>query len=207
VPETDRNARGENGADRVRHAELLKIAAELFAERGYAATTVRSIGQAAGMLSGSLYHHFESKESMIDEILWSFIDRTLAAYEQVLAEELSPRLSFEQLLRVSLDSVVVDRSAILIYQNEARFLAEHPRFSYLREAHSRFESIWTGVVQRGIDEGEFRSSTEPKLVYRLVRDSIWTAPRWWRPNGPLGPMRIVEQYLAVLLDGIPRRPS
>ena len=55
-----------------RRGELLAIAAGLFAEKGFKNTTVRDIADAAGILSGSLYHHFDSKESMVDEILRSF---------------------------------------------------------------------------------------------------------------------------------------
>jgi TetR/AcrR family transcriptional regulator, cholesterol catabolism regulator len=195
--------RSENGAvEAPRQAELLQIAADLFAERGYVATTVRDIADAAGILSGSLYHHFDSKESMIDEILSTFIDKTLASYDAVVAEGLPPKETFERLVHLSLGSMTSDRSAILIYQNEARFLAQEPRFSYLRDAHRKFERIWTRVLERGIEEGEFRPNIDPKLIYRLVRDTVWTAPRWWRPGGSLKPERITEQYVAVLVDGI-----
>ncbi len=188
----------------VRQAELLQIAADLFAERGYVATTVRDIADAAGILSGSLYHHFDSKESMIDAILSTFIEETLSDYETVLAEEHGPRETFEGLVAVSLGAMVDSRSAILIYQNEARYLAAEPRFSYLRDAHRKFEKIWTDVLEQGIESGEFRESIDPKLVYRLVRDTVWTAPRWYRPGGPLKPERIREQYVAVLVDGVAR---
>ncbi len=198
-------ARGENGAEPVRQTELLGIAADLFAEQGYVATTVRDIAEEAGILSGSLYHHFDSKESMIDAILSTFIEQTLARYEAVIAEGLGARETFEGLVRVSLESMVGSRSAILIYQNEARFLAAEPRFSYLTDAHRKFETIWTDVLKRGLRNGDFRESIEPKLVYRLVRDTVWTAPRWYRPGGPLKPERIIEQYLAVLVDGVTRR--
>ena len=52
-----------------RRAHLVMLAGELFAEKGFRATTVREIADAAGILSGSLYHHFDSKESIGDEIL------------------------------------------------------------------------------------------------------------------------------------------
>lgn len=195
---TTRPRRGEA----VRQAELLAIAAELFADRGYVATTVRDIADEAGILSGSLYHHFDSKESMIDEILSTFIDQTLASYESVIAEGKGPKETFEGLVRTSLESMVDSRSAILIYQNEARFLAAEPRFSYLTAAHRKFEKIWTDVLKKGVKSGEFRDSIDPKLVYRLVRDTVWTAPRWYRPGGSLKPERIIDQYLAVLVDGV-----
>ena len=51
-----------------RRDEILAIAALQFAERGVASTTVRDIGAAAGILSGSLYHHFESKEQILGEV-------------------------------------------------------------------------------------------------------------------------------------------
>ena len=186
---------GANGAEPVRQAELLQIAADLFAERSYNATTVRDIADEAGILSGSLYHHFDSKESMIDTILSSFIDQTLARYETVLAEGKGPKETFEGLVRASLDSMVDSRSAILIYQNEARYLAAQPRFAYLRDAHRKFERIWTTVLEQGIASGEFRQDIDTKLVYRLVRDTVWTAPRWYRPGGSLKSERIIEQYV------------
>jgi TetR/AcrR family transcriptional regulator, cholesterol catabolism regulator len=196
-----REARPRRG-EAVRQAELLAIAADLFADRGYVATTVRDIADEAGILSGSLYHHFDSKESMIDEILSTFIDQTLASYESVIAEGKGPKETFEGLVRTSLESMVDSRAAILIYQNEARFLAAQPRFSYLSAAHRKFEKIWTDVLKKGVKSGEFRDSIDPKLVYRLVRDTVWTAPRWYRPGGSLKPERIIDQYLAVLVDGV-----
>jgi AcrR family transcriptional regulator len=185
-----------------RRDQIVALAGELFATRGFAGTTVREIADAAGILSGSLYHHFDSKESMIDEILSTFIDQTIASYEGVVAEGKGPKETFEGLVRTSLESMVESRSAILIYQNEARFLAAQPRFSYLSAAHRKFEKIWTDVLKKGVKSGEFRESIDPKLVYRLVRDTVWTAPRWYRPGGSLKPERIIDQYLAVLVDGV-----
>src|SRR3954452_5759434 len=89
-----------------RRAELLALAAKLFAEHGYISTTVRDIADAAGILSGSLYHHFDSKESMLDAILHDFIERTLASYAAVLERGRGPRETFEALLRASLESMV-----------------------------------------------------------------------------------------------------
>lgn len=55
-----------SGPANSRRDELLELAAAMFAERGLRATTVRDIADSAGILSGSLYHHFSSKEEMVD---------------------------------------------------------------------------------------------------------------------------------------------
>lgn len=67
-----------------RRGELLELAAAMFAERGLRATTVRDIADGAGILSGSLYHHFASKEEMVDELLRGFLDWLFARYRDIV---------------------------------------------------------------------------------------------------------------------------
>src|SRR5205085_3545202 len=88
-----------------RRAELLDIAAGLFAERGLRATTVRDIADAAGILSGSLYHHFDSKESMVDEILRGFLDTLFARYRGIVAQDLGPRPTLEAIVVASFEAL------------------------------------------------------------------------------------------------------
>ena len=82
-----------------RRADVVQLAGELFAQKGYRATTVREIADAAGILSGSLYHHFDSKESIGDEILSGFINDVLADYRAAVASGGSPRAVLEQIVR------------------------------------------------------------------------------------------------------------
>ncbi|MFB9484983.1 TetR/AcrR family transcriptional regulator, partial [Streptomyces filamentosus] len=84
-----------------RRRELLDTAAEVFAAQGYDATTVRRIADAAGLLAGSLYYHFDSKESMLDEILRAFLDELRGRYDAVLAASLGPRETIEALVTES----------------------------------------------------------------------------------------------------------
>src|SRR3546814_12737482 len=73
-----------------RRDELLHIAAKLFAEKGFKNTTVRDIADAAGILSGSLYHHSDSKETMVDELLVRFQTALFDRYDHILASGLDP---------------------------------------------------------------------------------------------------------------------
>ncbi|MGS0562549.1 TetR/AcrR family transcriptional regulator [Microbacterium aurugineum] len=69
-----------------RRDQIISIAARLIAKRGYSATTVRDIADEAGILSGSLYHHFSSKEAILQEILHSFMSGLLGRFEEIVAE-------------------------------------------------------------------------------------------------------------------------
>ncbi|MFE7132522.1 TetR/AcrR family transcriptional regulator [Streptomyces sp. NPDC057638] len=188
-----------------RRRELLGLAAEVFAEQGYNATTVREIADAAGMLAGSLYYHFDSKESMLDEILSSFLDELWAGYDTVLAAALGPRETIEALVTESFREIDRHRAAVAIYQRESRHLAALPRFQYLTVSQRRFEETWLGTLERGVAEGVFRAGLDTRLTYRFVRDTVWVAASWYRPGGRLGPEEIARQYLTMVLDGIAER--
>ena len=89
----------DGGMRSERRAHMVALAGELFAQKGYRATTVREIADAAGILSGSLYHHFDSKESIGDEILSTFINQVLADYRGAVAGAPDPRAAIEQIVR------------------------------------------------------------------------------------------------------------
>jgi AcrR family transcriptional regulator len=197
-----RDAEGTAAARAERRAELLATAAEVFASQGYSATTVRKVADAAGILGGSLYYHFDSKEAMADEILSTFLDEMWAAYERVLAAELSARDTMEGVIVESFRSIDRHRPAVVLYQNESKHLATSERFHYLLDSQRRFEEMWLSLLDRGVKEGAFRADLDRTLVYRFIRDTVWVAANWYQHGGRLSADDIAKQYLAMVLEGI-----
>lgn len=187
-----------------RRAEVLAISAKLFAENGYRATTVRDIADAAGILSGSLYHHFDSKESMIDEILRAFLDELFGTYRAVLASVADPREQLRGCVIASFTAIDRRPDAVAIYQAEARTLAQQERFGYIAELLDEFRAMWRGIITRGVETGSFRADLDVDVTYRFLRDTVWVAVRWYRPDGPLPAVDVAEQYLKILEQGIAR---
>ncbi|MFB7357666.1 TetR/AcrR family transcriptional regulator [Streptomyces gardneri] len=188
-----------------RRHELLATAAEVFAAQGYNATTVRRIADAAGILAGSLYYHFDSKESMLDEILTGFLDELWGRYDAVLAAGLGPRETIEALVTESFREIDRHRAAVAIYQKESRQLREQPRFGYLDDSQQRFERAWLRTLERGVAAGVFRADLDVRLTYRFVRDTVWVAASWYRPGGQHSPEEIARQYLSMVLEGVALR--
>ncbi len=185
-----------------RREALVQIAAELFAERGFKATTVREIGDAAGVLSGSLYHHFDSKETIVDEILSTYLDSLTATYNEIMARNADPATTLRALVTAAFASLGPHRAAITVLQNERNYLAQLPRFAYLTKADNDVRRLWIKVLSDGVESGAFRSDLDPKVVYRFLRDSVWVAVRWYRPSGPLTAEQLADQYLALVMDGL-----
>ncbi|MFF9404442.1 TetR/AcrR family transcriptional regulator [Streptomyces anandii] len=185
-----------------RRGELLSTAAEVFAEHGYNATTVRRIADEAGMLAGSLYYHFDSKESMLEEILRTFLDELWHGYDAVLGAGLGPRETLEALVTESFREIDRHRAAVAIYQKESKQLAAQERFTFLAESQRRFEKAWLSTLRRGVTARVFRADLDVRLTYRFVRDTVWVAASWYRPGGQHSPEEIARQYLSMVLDGI-----
>jgi TetR/AcrR family transcriptional regulator, cholesterol catabolism regulator len=190
------------GVAATRREELLAIAASLFAERGFKNTTVRDIADAAGILSGSLYHHFDSKEAMVDELLDTFQTELWKQYDEIEASDLSPRAKLEAVVRTSFEAIDHHHSEVAIFQNDAAYLISFERFGYLGERNDKFRRLWTGLLEAGVAGGELRADLDVELVYRFLRDTVWVAVRWYRPGGSLSPSDIADQYLKILLEGL-----
>ncbi|MGH3362710.1 MAG: TetR/AcrR family transcriptional regulator [Nocardioides sp.] len=185
-----------------RRSELLDIAAGLFAEKGFKNTTVRDIADAAGILSGSLYHHFDSKESMVDEILSTFQEELFGTYDEILRSASDARTKLEQAVRVSFEAIDHHRHEVAIFQNEADYLGTFDRFGYLAERHAQSRDVWMTLLREGVRTGVLRPDLDVELVYRFIRDTVWVAVRWYRPGGELTHEHVAEQYLTILLEGI-----
>ena len=184
-----------------RRDRMLALASELFAEKGYRATTVREIADAAGILSGSLYHHFDSKESIGDEILSGFMNEILADYQAAAASAGGPRAVLEQIVRSTSRTLSRHRAALAMLQNDWSYFAAQPRFAYLRKALRDIERIWITQLELGIQAGAFRADLDPKLTYRLLRDVLWI-PAQWRRTGGYSTDQVAEALLRLLFDGI-----
>jgi len=189
-------------ASATRRDELLAIAAGLFAEKGFKNTTVRDIADAAGILSGSLYHHFDSKESMVDEILRTFQEKLFGQYDEILAGDSDPLAKLEQAVLVSFEAIDEHRAEVAIFQNEAAYLLTFDRFSYLADRNRQSREVWLTLLQNGIDAGVLRKDLDLELTYRFIRDTVWVAVSWYRPGGRRTHTEIARQYLSILLEGI-----
>ena len=141
-----------------------------------------------GILSGSLYYHFDSKESIGDEILSGFINAILADYREAVASGGNPRAVIEQIVRSTSHTLTRHRAALAMLENDWNYFTSQPRFGYLRTSLDEIERTWITQLERGQHVGLFRADLDAKLTYRLIRDMLWI-PAHWRRGGESAPGR------------------
>jgi TetR/AcrR family transcriptional regulator, cholesterol catabolism regulator len=194
-----------NGSARSqRREDVIRLAGELFAKKGFRATTVREIADAAGILSGSLYHHFDSKESIGDEILSGFLNDVLADYRGAVRTSDDPAQVLEQIVRTSSHTLARHHAALAMLQNDWSYFSTQSRFSYLRRDLREIEKIWMTQLERGKESGAFRADLDAQLTFRLLRDMLWL-PVNWRQVGGYSTDQVVDAFLKLLFTGISNR--
>ncbi|MCP1240924.1 TetR/AcrR family transcriptional regulator [Acetobacter lovaniensis] len=179
----------EEQADR-RH-EILEIAAELFAERGYRATSIRDIAERAGLLAGSLYYHIRSKEALFVEIhntaLAAAATRITNALEGLTDPWARLQAACLEMLEIQLNS----GSLTLPIMNNLRSVPDTVR-DVLIQQRDDFEKIFRDLVadlplDRDID----------KNLYRILLLSLLNSADGWFREGRLSRADIAAQVLRI----------
>lgn len=161
-----------------RREKILESSAALFAQRGVATTTVREIGEAAGVFSGSLYHYFKSKNAIVAEIMRGFITDIQLRFDQVEKTASGPEGVLHGLIRETLTVIELHPYPTAIYQNERAYLREHGLLQSVDGPSRKIREIWLRAIDAGVDQGLFRTDVSPEIFYRSVRDTLWSTPHW-----------------------------
>ena len=193
-----------------RRERILDRAGALFASKGVKPTTVREIGDAAGILSGSLYHHFASKEAIIEAILARYADDLLVRHQDVVARTGDPEKQLAGLIRASFESLDAHRNACAIFQNDYNYLRTLPKFDEQQAKIRQVTQIWMKVLRDGAATGTFRADVEPRLFHHFAREAICNSVHWYPGDGRYQIDDVADACIRVLLGGYlsePRPPS
>lgn len=194
--------RGAEKTDSDRHRAIRDSAAALFARNGIAQTSVREIADSVGILSGSLYHHFASKDQVVEEIIGIYLDDLLERYRSAALRDMAPRAALENLIRASLEMIRDHPEATQIYQTEGNYIRRLPQSDRVRAVVSQIQQTWIDVLDRGVDTGVFRAGIDPVVAHRLIRDAIWFTARWFRPSAEMSRDDLVRECIAIFVDGL-----
>nr|WP_262927966.1 TetR/AcrR family transcriptional regulator [Gordonia jinghuaiqii] len=181
----------------------MKSAVTLFEQNGYAATSVQSVVDAAGLTKGAFYHHFDNKEDLLRRVHDEFIHYQLGRARAVMAEkdqDLATALR-RLIVEALIEPMSIYKSETAVFLQERRFLAGR-FFEEIERKRSEFEGIFVDVIARGIDEGRFRASGPPKVVaFGIIGMGAWSHV-WLDLDGPLSTREIGETFADMVIDGL-----
>jgi TetR/AcrR family transcriptional regulator len=136
---------------------LLTGAIDLFARKGYAATTVREIVDAAGVTKPVLYYHFGSKEGIYLALMDSARGEFTATLERAVAAGGSAREQIVRVLTDVLDLILANLGLVRIFHAMYYGPPQGAPFFDFEQFHQHLVGTISTLVERGIADGEFRS--------------------------------------------------
>ena len=184
-----------------RRAEMIRVAARLFSERGYHGTSMQQLGDALGLQRGSLYAHIGSKEELLYDVVDDGAEAFLERAGRVESMEALASVKLRRLLVGHIETAIEHLDAATVFLNEWRYLSDDRR-AEIQSKRDRYEGTVRQVIVDGIEAGEFRRDTDVGFAARLVLSAgNWTFA-WYRPGGELGPTDIGERFARLVLRGL-----
>jgi AcrR family transcriptional regulator len=195
-----RRGRGEGVSGPDRRAAILDAARRRFAEFGFEATTVRQIADDVSILSGSLYHHFDTKEAMLDEIVRAPV---LAMHDETLriaALPIDAETRLVTLVGAELQALTDHQEQMAIVYSERKFFRRSPYFAYLIKQRKEAYDAWQAILVEGVRGGLFDPAIDTYLTISTIMRMLNTGADWYRNEDGI-PQDVLRFYpLEQLLD-------
>ena len=181
---------------------MILTAGRLFREHGYERTTVRELAKAVGLQSGSLFHHFRSKEEILVAVMDNGIQEVLDHGRQALARYAAPADRLAALFRVHMWSMLHgaggDAMNALVY--EWRSLSAQSQRG-VKVLSDLYEGMWQETVAAAVYAGLLAG--DARVIKRCVLGSMNLTVQWYRPGGRLAPDAFIEAMLQACLPALP----
>ncbi len=177
--------------------KLLQMAAHLFRSKGYERTTVRDLASAVGIQSGSIFHHFKSKDEILRSVMEETVRYNTAMMQAALDEATTLRERVLALIRCELQSIMGgtgEAMAVLVY--EWRSLSDEGR-AHILALRETYEQIWLEVLAQAKAEGYFKA--DPFIIRRFLTGALSWTTTWFRSEGPMSLDQLAEEALSLVL--------
>ena len=188
-----RDAGTESTRDRI-----LRVAAEKFAQKGYHATGVAELGDAAGIKRGALYYHIGSKEELLYHLCRRHVEEARSRGQTAIAGVTGAVEKFRLLVCEHLRTLAARRDEVVVVMHEMYALNGDlaKQFTALR---GEYEQLFANVLREGVEEGVFRSAERIEVLGVLSMLNYTYV--WLDPHGPISVDDIAERLTNLILFG------
>jgi AcrR family transcriptional regulator len=163
---------------------VLNTSTELFAERGFAAATMRELAERADLQLSSFYYYFRSKYDVLLAIMDSAMGRLEDGAADVFDERLGPEAQLHALVARHVQSHLINPAAAGVADAELRALEPDDRAEMVGR-RDRYEKRFREVIAEGVEEGCFDSELDVKIAVIAILTMSTGVIDWWKPAGAL----------------------
>ena len=184
-----------------RKEQVIRSAAELFREKGYAASSMRDLAQKLGIEAASLYSHIKSKEEILQQLCF---DMALE-FRKSLTEVEKKNVTATEKLRLGIighiQVMAQDLTASAVFMNEHRHLSQ-PFLNDFLLLRINYINRFKAIIEDGTSKGEFKETIDKKLAVMTLFSSLNWMPMWYDPQSKIDPQNLGQQLADMLVNGL-----
>ena len=180
-----------------RRAAVVEQAALVFAEHGYAETSVAELADRLGLASGAIYHYFEGKQALLIAICDELTVPLLEQASELLDSDGDPAATLRELLTVWVGHVTAHRDHLRVF-TQVRHVVDHGEdWRGVRRARKDFERLLDRALARLDAQGAL--ALDAGLARSALLGMVNHTAQWYRPRGRLSPEQIAEGYATAVV--------
>ena len=186
---------------------VLRIAVEVFNERGYDGTSMEDLSRRLGIAKSGIYHHVSGKEELLRIALDRALDGLWEAADRVRALDGPAIVRLEALVRDAVD-VLVARLPYVTLLLRVRGNTDIERAALVRRR--AFDALVASLVEEAERDGDIRAGIDPRLAARLLFGTVNSVIEWYRPSASgsaVTAAALADALCAIVFDGLRVRRS
>lgn len=189
-----------------RKEQVIRVAAQLFKEKGYAAASMRDLAQKLGIEAASLYSHIKSKEEILQTLCFDIAAEFIKSLDEVESRKISASEKLRLGIVGHIQVMAKDLTASAVFMNEHRHLS--PRFlSKFLLLRINYINRFKRIIEQGVASGEFKKNIDKKLAVMTLFSSLNWMPMWYDPQGKIDPVDLGQQLSDMLVNGLKQAQS
>ena len=184
-----------------RKEQVIRSAAELFREKGYAAASMRDLAQKLGIEAASLYSHIKSKEEILQSLCFDMASEFRKSLDEVEKQKVSASEKLRNGIIGHIQVMAKDLTASAVFMNEHRHLS-NPHLREFLLLRINYINRFKDIIEEGMDKGEFKSNIDKKLAVMTLFSSLNWMPLWYDPSSNIDPFSLGQQLADMLVNGL-----
>jgi AcrR family transcriptional regulator len=179
---------------------ILRKAASMFREKGFAATSMRDLAETIGIEAASLYNHIRSKNEILDAICFGVANRFNAHLDTIEAVTGTPISKLETLLRFHVGQMVDHYEEVFVADREWKHL-EEPYLSNFHTQRRTYRKRFAGIIEEGIRHNQIKEIDAPTAVL-IILHAVSGIESWHRSHAKVSAQQLEDNMVLILIDGL-----
>jgi len=179
---------------------ILKKAAQMFREKGFAATSMRDLAETVGIEAASLYNHIRSKNEMLESICFDVANRYTMFMDELESSNQSSIKKIETLLRFHIKQMIDFFEEVIVCDREWKHL-EEPYLSNFHSQRRTYRKRFALIIEQGIKGGEIKKIDAPTVVIIMLH-AVNGIESWHRSNARISAQELEDNMVVIMIDGL-----